>query len=43
MSTEKENTKKKSKRKSKEKEIKSCEIDFDLGKKTTCSICKRTM
>ena len=42
MSTEKENTKKKSKRKSKEKEIKSCEIDFDLEKKT-CSICKRTM
>lgn len=33
MSTEKENTKKKSKRKSKEKEIKSCEIDFDLVKK----------
>ena len=33
MSTEKENTKKKSKRKSKEKEVKSCEIDFDLGKK----------
>lgn len=33
MSTEKENTKKKSKRESKEKEIKSCEIDFDLEKK----------